>query len=84
MLLHVKALVYCIVVLRLVVTQSVQHRTALEPTVKEGEVECSEEESCYTEENSLVDTIANIDNELLCQQLCQVNFFHHPETKMFS
>jgi len=72
MLLHVKALVYCIVILRLVVTQSVQHRTALEPTVKEGEVECSEEESCYTEENSLVDTIANIDNELLCQQLCQM------------
>jgi len=72
MLLHVKALVYCIVVLRLVVTQSIQHRTALKPSVEEKEVECSEEESCYTEENSLVDTIANIDNELLCQQLCQM------------
>ena len=84
MLLHVKALIYCIVVLRLVATLSIQHRTALKPSMEEKEVECSEEESCYTEENSLVDTIANIDNELLCQQLCQVIFFHHPEIKMFS
>ena len=74
-------LLYVIVILRLVVAQSVHHRTALEEL---SDVDCSKAESCYTEGNSLVDTIANIDTELLCQQLCQVIFLQHPETKIFS
>ena len=36
------------------------------------EVECSEEYSCAMEGDSLIDTITNVDEEILCQQLCQV------------
>ena len=36
------------------------------------EVECSEQYSCAMEGDSLIDTITNVDEEMLCQQLCQV------------
>ena len=72
-------LLYVIVTLGLVIGVQSIHRTVLEEV---SDVECSTEESCYTEGNSLVDTIAGIDNELLCQQLCQV-ILQHPEAKMF-
>ena len=40
--------------------------------IKYNEVECSEECSCAMEGDSLIDTITNVDEEILCQQLCQV------------
>ena len=69
-------LLYVIVTLRLVIGVQSIHLEEV------SDVDCSTEESCYTEGNSLVDTIAGIDNELLCQQLCQV-ILQHPEAKMF-
>ena len=69
-------LLYVIVTLGLVVGVQSIHLEEV------SDVDCSTEESCYTEGNSLVDTIAGIDNELLCQQLCQV-ILQHPEAKMF-
>jgi len=59
-------LLYVIVTLGLVVGVQSIHLEEV------SDVDCSTEESCYTEGNSLVDTIAGIDNELLCQQLCQM------------
>ena len=53
MSLHVKAVISCIVILNLIVTQSI----AMKPsTVEEvfDEVECSFEESCYTGSTSLL------------------------------
>ena len=40
--------------------------------IKYSEVECSEEYGCAVEGDSLIDTITNVDEEMLCQQLCQV------------
>ena len=83
-----RLIIYCIVI-RLAVTQGQRLQSqngqnlALKPS--ESDVKCSEDVSCYTDGNSLVDTIANIDSQVLCQQLCQVmNFFHCSQTNIFS
>jgi len=39
--------------------------------IKYNEVECSEEYSCAIEGDLLIGTITNVDEEILCQQLCQ-------------
>ena len=41
-------------------------------SLQKSDVDCSNEYGCSSEGDSLLDTIANIDTELLCQQLCQV------------
>ena len=43
--------------------------------IKNSQVECSEEYSCAMEGDSLIDTITNVDEEILCQQLCQVTLW---------
>ena len=35
-------------------------------------VGCSEEYGCSPDGDSLIDTITNVDTEVLCQELCQV------------
>jgi len=70
-----RLIIYCIVI-RLAVTQGQrlqsQNGRDLASKPSESDVKCSEDVSCYTDGNSLVDTIANIDSQVLCQQLCQM------------
>ena len=83
-----RLIIYCIVI-RLAVTQGQrlqsQNGRDLASKPSESDVKCSEDVSCYTDGNSLVDTIANIDSQVLCQQLCQVRIFLHcSQTNIFS
>ena len=55
-------------------------------SLQKSDVDCSNEYGCSSEGDSLLDTIANIDTELLCQQLCQVickQTFYHEDKKNF-
>ena len=100
MLPYGKAIICCIAV-RMVVTQGQRplyrpgQNIAFKPAVEElytsdslqkSDVGCSNDYGCSSEGDSLLDTIANIDTELLCQQLCQVicqQTFYHEDKKYF-